>query len=80
MKKLEKNGVGVSDCIYWPQYLSMAASSGFYQSSGPPPSDNVQSIVPAHCCGHQNGHQSWSFFVVMSFAVALAAAGAILSK
>jgi hypothetical protein len=40
----------------------MAASSGFYQSPGPPPSGNVRVIVLAHHHGHQNGQQSWCIF------------------
>ncbi len=40
----------------------MAASSGFYQSPGPPPLDNARGMVPAHRRGHQNGQQSWSMF------------------
>jgi hypothetical protein len=58
----------------------MAASSGFYQSPGPPLLGNAHGIVPAHRRGHQNGHEGWSFFVVFLFAVALVAAGAIQSK
>ena len=56
----------------------MAASSGFYQSPGPPPSGNACDIVLAHRRGHQIGQQCRSFFVVVVlFAVALAAAGGI---
>ncbi len=40
----------------------MAASSGFYQSPGPPPSGDKCGIVPAHRCSHQNGQQSWCIF------------------
>jgi hypothetical protein len=59
----------------------MAASSGFYQSPGPSSSGNARGIVLAHCLCHQNGHQSWSiFFVIVLFAVALAAAGVIRSE
>ncbi len=42
--------------------LPMAASSGFYQSPGSPPSGDALSIVPVNRCGHQNGQQSWSMF------------------
>ncbi len=48
----------------------MAASSGFYQSPGPPPSGNVRGMVPAYCCSHQNGQQSWSIFL-LSFCLLL---------
>jgi hypothetical protein len=59
---------------------AMAASSGFYQSPGPPPLGNVHHKVPMHCHGHQNGQQSVNFFIIVLFAVALAATGAIRSK
>ncbi len=41
----------------------MAASSGFYQSPGPPPLGNACGIVLAHCRGHWNGQQSRSIFL-----------------
>jgi hypothetical protein len=41
----------------------MAASSGFYQSPGPPTLGNACGIIPAHRCSHQNGQQSWSIFL-----------------
>ncbi len=40
----------------------MAASSGFYQSPGPPPLGDARSIVPAHHPSHQNDQQSWCIF------------------
>jgi len=36
----------------------MAAFSGFYESHKPPPSGDAHGIIPPHCDGHQNGHQS----------------------
>jgi hypothetical protein len=59
----------------------MAASSGFYQSPEPPQLGNAQGIVLAH----RRDHQKWPakfvhFLVVVLFAVALVAAGAIWSK
>jgi len=36
----------------------MAAFSGFYESPGPPPLVDARGIVPPHCDGHRNGHQS----------------------
>jgi hypothetical protein len=48
----------------------MVVSSGFYQSPGSPPLGNVHSIIPAHCCGRQNGQQSWSIFL-LSFCLLL---------
>jgi hypothetical protein len=35
----------------------MAAFSGFYKSSGPPPSVDAPGIAPACHHGHQNGQQ-----------------------
>ncbi len=43
----------------------MAASSGFYQSPGPPPLGDAHGIVPAHCRGHQNGQKSWPIFSLL---------------
>ncbi len=40
----------------------MVASSGFYQSPGPPLLGDACGIVPAHRRGHQNGQESWSIF------------------
>jgi hypothetical protein len=36
----------------------MAVFSGLYESPGPPPSGDARGIVPPHCDGHRNGHQS----------------------
>ena len=58
----------------------MAAFSGFYESPGPPPLDDVHGIIPPHRDGHQNGHQSGYILHRCLFAVALAAAGAIWSE
>ncbi len=58
----------------------MVLSSGYYQSPGPPPLGNLRGIVPAHRRGHQHGQQSWSIFVVVSFAATLAATRAIPSN
>jgi hypothetical protein len=80
MKKLKKP---VYECLIATighNTCPMAASSGFFQSPGPPSLGNARGIVPAHRCGHQNGQQSCPFFVIVSFAVALAAAGAIRSE
>ena len=35
----------------------MAVFSGFYESPGPPPLDDVHGIVPPHRDDRQNGHQ-----------------------
>ncbi len=40
----------------------MAASSGFYQSLGPPQLGDACGIIPAHRCGHQHSHQRWPIF------------------
>jgi hypothetical protein len=48
----------------------MVASSGFYQSPGPPPFGNLRSIVPAHCLGHRYGQQIRSIFL-LSFCLLL---------
>ncbi len=40
----------------------MTASSGFYQSPGPPPLGNARGIVPVHLRGHKNGQQVGAFF------------------
>jgi hypothetical protein len=45
----------------------MAASSGFYQSLGPPLFGNAHGIVPAHHLGHQNGQQSWYIFSLLFY-------------
>ena len=58
----------------------MAAFSGFYESHKPPPSGDVRSIVPAHRDGHETASKVGSFCIVVPFAVALAAAGAIQSE
>ena len=52
----------------------MVAFSGFYESHKPPPLGEVRGIVPAHHHGHGG-----VFCIVVLFAVALAAAGAIRS-
>ncbi len=41
----------------------VTASSGLYQSPGPPPLGNTWGLVPALCHGNQNGQQSWSIFL-----------------
>jgi hypothetical protein len=35
----------------------MAAFSGFYKSSRPPPSVNARGIAPSHCRGYRNGQR-----------------------
>ena len=57
----------------------MVAFSGFCESREPPPLGNALGIVPSHRHGHQNGQQSGYMLIVVTFAVALAAAGAIRS-
>jgi hypothetical protein len=57
----------------------MAAFSGFYESHKPPPSEDARGIVPVHCYGHETTSKVGSFCIVVPFAVALAAAGAIRS-
>ncbi len=42
----------------------MAASSGFYQSPGPPPLGNAWCMVLAHCHSHQTCQHSWSIFLL----------------
>ena len=58
----------------------MVAFSGFYESHGPPPSGDMNGIVSAYHNGHQNGQTSGHILHCHSFAVTLAAAGAIRSK
>jgi hypothetical protein len=36
----------------------MVVFSGLYESQEPTPSGDARVIVPPHCDGHQNGHQS----------------------
>ncbi len=67
------DAIGVSAC-------PMAAFSGFYESPRPPLSGDACDIVSLHCNDHQNGHQSGYIMLVVLFAVALAAAGAIRSE
>jgi hypothetical protein len=58
----------------------MAAFSGFQESHGPPPLGDVCGIVPAHRHGHRNSSKVDTFYIVILFAVPLAAAGAIWSE
>jgi hypothetical protein len=58
----------------------MVASSGFYQSPGPPSLGNVRGIVLAHHAAIDMASKIDPFFVILLFTVALAAAGAIRSK
>jgi hypothetical protein len=80
-KKLKKTGVGTLDGFYWLQYS---------------PNGGVQWLLPKpwtssirHCARYCTGAPLWPskwpaklvhFFIVVLFAVALAAAGAIQSK
>ncbi len=58
----------------------MAASSGFYQSAGPPPLGDARSMVLAHRRPLKWPAKLIHLFEAILFAVALAAAGAIWSK
>ena len=58
----------------------MAAFSGFKESHKPPPLGDVCGIVSAHHHGHRNGQQRGGGWIVVLFAVALAAAGATRSE
>jgi len=58
----------------------MVAFSGFCESHKPSPLGDALGIIPPHHHGHQNGQQSGYMLIVVTFAVALAAAGAIRSN
>ena len=58
----------------------MVVFSGINKSPRPPPLGNVCGIVPSHCQGHQEVSKVDTFCIIVLFAVALAAAGAIQSE
>jgi hypothetical protein len=76
MKKLEKNGVSVTDCNYWPQYLPND-SDQWLQSK--PWTTSIGQCV-RYCTGPSAQLSkrlaiTLLFLIVVSFAVALVAAG-----
>jgi hypothetical protein len=80
-EKTQKNGICVTDCMYRQQYLP----NGGVQWLLPKPWTSSIRQCTWYCTGAPPQPLKWPeklvhFFVVISFAVALAAAGAILSK
>jgi hypothetical protein len=78
MKKLKKNGGGMSDGCYWPQYLP----NGSIQWLLPMPWTSSIGQCTSYCTGALPRPLKWPvklvhFFIVVLFAVILAAARAI---
>jgi hypothetical protein len=65
VKKLEKNGVCVTNCKYWLQYLPNGGAQWLLPK---PWTSSIGQCMwyctgaPAQRHGHQNGQQSWSIF------------------